>query len=87
MTIYNITKLLDKHTQLSIKAFLNTSKLTATYSEFSNRFGLRTDGTHNKNRYNIALKKINEIFGSYPIVELIKCPKIDLNNFRKVHKL
>lgn len=87
MTVYNITNLLDKHTQLSIKAFLNTNKLTITYSEFSNRFGIRTDRTHNKSRYNIALDKINKIFGSYPIVGLINCPKIDLKNFKKVHNL
>ena len=56
MTVYNITKVIDKSLLLSIKAYLNADKVTILYSDWGNKFGVRvTDKFSNKSRERAAV--------------------------------
>ena len=56
MTVYNITKVIDKTLLNSIKAFLNVDKVTVLYTDWGNKFGVRVMNNTNRDKANIISK-------------------------------
>ena len=83
MTVYNITKVIDKTLLNSIKAFLNVDKVTVLYTDFGNSFGVKVlDKFHNvrKDRLETISKVLWNKFSLEPIRTFTDCPKIDVHN-------
>lgn len=83
MTVYNITKAIDKSLLLSIKAYLNADKVTVLYTDWGNKFGVRvTDKFSNKSRERAAI--VSKILWNKlchePITKFTDCPKVDVHN-------
>ena len=83
MTVYNITKVIDKTLLNSIKAFLNVDKVTVLYTDWGNKFGVRVSGKlHNasKERLNAINKVLWNKLSLEPITMFTSCPKVDVHN-------
>ena len=83
MTVYNITKVIDKTLLNSIKAFLNVDKVTVLYMDWGNKFGVRVlNKFHNasKERLNIISKVLWNKLSLEPITIFTNCPKVDVHN-------
>ena len=81
MTVYNITKVINKSLLSSIKKYLNKNKVTVLYSDWHNEFGVRTDNTNtNKNKIKIVSKVLWKKLCSEPIIKFTSCPRIDTHN-------
>ena len=83
MTVYNITKVIDKTLLNSIKAFLNVDKVTILYTSFGNKFGVRiTDKFHNvsKEKLNVVSKVLWNKLSLKTIKTFTNCPKVDVHN-------
>lgn len=80
MTVYNITKVIDKTLLKSIKTFLNVDKVTVLYSDFSNKFGVRVTNNINKDKESIISKLLLGKLSQKPITTFTSCPKIDVHN-------
>ena len=83
MTVYNITKVIDKSLLNSIKVYLNVDKVTILYTNWGNKFGVKVSNRF----YNANIEKINAInkvlwnkLSSKPIAMFTNCPKIDVHN-------
>lgn len=95
MTVYNITKVIDKNLLNSIKLFLNVSKVTILYTDFGNKFGVKTTDKLNnvhKDRLDIISKVLWDRLSLKPIKIFTNCPKIDVHNasfirqYGRIHK-
>ena len=89
MTVYNVTKVIDKSLLNSIKVYLNVDKVTILYTDFGNTFGVKASNKF----YNTNIEKINAInkvlwdkLSSKPITMFTNCPKIDIHNASLVRK-
>lgn len=83
MTVYNITKVIDKTLLNSIKVYLNVDKVTVFYTDWGNKFGVRvSDKFHNasKERLNIINKVLWNKLSLKPITMFTNCPKVDVHN-------
>ena len=83
MTVYNITKVIDKTLLNSIKAFLNIDKVTILYTDFGNKFGVKiTDKLNNvrKDRLDIVSKVLWNKLSLKLIKTFTNCPKVDVHN-------
>ena len=83
MTVYNITKVIDKTLLNSIKAFLNADKVTVLYTDWGNKFGVRvSDKFHNasKERLNTISKVLWNKLSLEPITMFTSCPKVDVHD-------
>ena len=83
MTVYNITKVIDKNLLSSIKLFLNVDKVTVLYTDFGNKFGVKTiDKLNNvrKDRIDIVSKILWNRLSLKPIKTFTNCPKVDVHN-------
>jgi len=83
MTVYNITKVIDKSLLLSIKAFLNADKVTVLYTDWGNKFGVRvTDKFSNKSRERaeVVSKLLWDKLSLEPITKFTNCPRVDVHN-------
>lgn len=81
MTVYNITKVIDKSLLNSIKKYLNTDKVTILYTSWSHRFGIKTNNTDiNENKLKILNKFLWEKLCDEPITKFTSCPKVDTHN-------
>ena len=83
MTVYNITKVIDKRLLNSIKIFLNADKVTILYTSFGNSFGVKTlDKFHNVRKD--RLKTVSKVLWNKLSLKLIttftSCPKVDVHN-------
>ena len=89
MTVYNITKIIDKSLLNSIKVYLNVDKVTILYSDWANMFGVKASNKF----YNANTEKINAVnkvlwdkLSSKPIATFTNCPKIDIHNASLIRK-
>ena len=89
MTVYNITKVIDKSLLNSIKVYLNVNKVTILYTDLGNTFGVKASNKF----YNANIEKINAInkvlwdkLSSKPIAMFTNCPKIDIHNASLIRK-
>lgn len=81
MTVYNITKVINKALLNSIKKYLNADKVTILYSDWRNEFGVRTNDTSsNKNKIGIARKVLWNKLCHESITKFTSCPKVDTHN-------
>lgn len=83
MTVYNITKVIDKRLLNSIKIFLNADKVTVLYTDFGNTFWVKVlDKLHNvrKDRLNIVSKVLWNKLSQKLITMFTNCPKVDVHN-------
>ena len=83
MTVYNITKVIDKRLLNSIKTFLNADKVTVLYTDFGNSFGVKVlDKFHNvrKDRLNTISNVLWNKLKLKPIEVFTDCPKVDVHN-------
>ena len=83
MTVYNITKVIDKNLLSSIKVFLNVNKVTVLYTDFGNKFGVKTTDKLNnvrKDRLDIVGKVLWNKLSREPISIFTNCPKVDVHN-------
>ena len=83
MTVYNITKVIDKRLLNSIKTFLNTDKATILYTDFGNTFGVKVlDKFQNvrKDRLNTVSKVLWNKLSRKLITTFTNCPKVDAHN-------
>ena len=80
MTVYNITKVIDKTLLNSIKAYLNADKVTVLYTDWGNKFGVRVMNNTNKDKANIISKLLWNKLSLEPITMFINCPKVDVHN-------
>ena len=83
MTVYNITKVINKRLLNSIKAFLNADKVTILYTDLGNSFGVKVlDKFHNvrKDRLNTVRKALWNKLSLKLITTFTNCPKIDVHN-------
>ena len=80
MTVYNITKVIDKTLLNSIKAFLNVDKVTVLYTDWGNKFGVRVMDNTNKDKANIISKLLWNKLSLEPITKFTNCPKVDVHN-------
>lgn len=83
MTVYNITKVIDKNLLTSIKIFLNVDKVIVLYTDFGNKFGVKTiDKLNNvrKDRLDIVSKVLWNKLAFKPIKMFTNCPKVDVHN-------
>lgn len=89
MTVYNITKIIDKSLLNSIKVYLNVDKVTVLYSDWANMFGVKVSFnfyTVNKEKINAVNKVLWDKLSSKPVTMFTNCPKIDIHNASKVRK-
>lgn len=80
MTVYNITKVINKALLNSIKAYLNIDKVTVLYTSWGNKFGIRTGKEVNKRRLAIVSKMLWNKLKDEPITKFTDCPRIDVHN-------
>ena len=83
MTVYNITKVIDKNLLSSIKVFLNVDKVTVLYTDFGNKFRVKTTDKLNnvrKDRLDIVSKVLWNKLAFKPIKMFTNCPKVDVHN-------
>lgn len=83
MTVYNITKVIDKRLLNSIKIFLNADKVTVLYTDFGNTFWVKVlDKFHNvrKDRLNTVSKVLWNKLSQKLITTFTNCPKVDIHN-------
>ena len=80
MTVYNITKVIDKTLLNSIKAFLNVDKVTVLYTDWGNKFGVRVMNNTNRDKANIINKLLWNKLSLEPITIFTNCPKVDVHN-------
>lgn len=80
MTVYNITKVIDKALLNSIKAFLNVDKVTVLYTDLGNKFGVRTINNADKAKANVVSKLLWSKLSLEPITIFTNCPKVDVHN-------
>ena len=80
MTVYNITKVIDKTLLNSIKAFLNVDKVTVLYTDWGNKFGVRVMNNTNRDKANIINKLLWNQLSLEPITMFTNCPKVDVHN-------
>lgn len=80
MTVYNITKVIDKALLNSIKAFLNVDKVTVLYTDWGNEFGVRTINNTDKAKANIVSKLLWNKLSLEPITIFTNCPEVDTHN-------
>ena len=81
MTVFNITKVIDKNLLSSIKAYLNADKVTVLYTDWGNKFGVRvTDKNADKNKYAVVSKMLWDRLCHEPITKFTNCPKVDVHN-------
>ena len=80
MTVYNITKVIDKTLLNSIKAFLNVDKVTVLYTDWGNKFGVRVMNNTNRDKANIISKLLWSKLSLEPITKFTSCPKVDVHN-------
>ena len=80
MTVYNITKVIDKTLLNSIKAFLNVDKVTVLYTDWGNKFGVRVTENTNKDKANIISRLLWTKLSLEPITIFTNCPKVDVHN-------
>ena len=83
MTVYNITKIIDKNLLNSIKVFLNVDKVTILYTDFGNEFRIRTTDKLNnvrKDRLDIVSKVLWNRLSLKPIKMFTNCPKVNVHN-------
>lgn len=83
MTVYNITKVIDKRLLNSIKTFLNADKVTVLYTDFGNSFGVKTLDKFNnvrKDRLNTVSKVLWNKLSQKLITTFTNCPKVDVHN-------
>ena len=89
MTVYNVTKVIDKSLLNSIKVYLNVDKVTILYSDWAYMFGVKaSDEFYNANKEKInAINKVlwNKL-SSKPITMFTNCPKIDIHNASLIRK-
>lgn len=78
--IYNVTKLYDKYKIEAFKHYLSISKLQIFYSDMLNDFNLNLIESCEEVRKQLVFKVIRIQMSKIPIIELINCPKIDMNN-------
>lgn len=83
MTVYNITKVIDKNLLSSIKVFLKVDKVTVLYTDFGNKFGVKTTDKLNnirKDRLDIVSKVLWNKLSQKLITTFTNCPKVDVRN-------
>ena len=86
MTVYNITKVIDKTLLNSIKAFLNVDKVTVLYTDWGNKFGVRVMDNTNKDKANIISRLLWNKLSLEPITIFTGCPKVDVRNASLIKK-
>ena len=83
MTVYNITKVIDKNLLSSIKVFLNVDKVTVLYTDFGNKCGVKTTDKLNnvrKDRLDIVSNVLWNKLSQKLITTFTNCPKVDVHN-------
>lgn len=81
MTVYNITKVINKSLLNSIKKYLNTDKVTILYTILGLKYGIRIDSTNkNKNKLRIVTKFLWEKLCDEPITKFTSCPRVNTLN-------
>ena len=80
MTVYNITKVIDKTLLNSIKVYLNVSKVTVLYTDWGNKFGVRVMNNTNRDKANIISRLLWNKLSLEPITMFTNCPKVDVHN-------
>ena len=81
MTVYNITKL-SPGTAKAVAQYLGVGKVTLTYSEWLNKFGVKSKVKSEATSVPVSKRLIvdrylNTKFGRTPLTELMSCPKIE----------
>ena len=81
MTVFNITKL-SPGTAKVIAQYLGVGKVTLTYSDWLNKFGVRLNIKSEATSVPVSKRLIvnrylNTKFGRTPLVGLMSCPKIE----------
>lgn len=81
MTVYNITKVIDKSLLNAIKKYLDVDKLTILYSDWGNKFGITTKHNNiNKNKSLIVSKVLWDKLCAEPVTKFTSCPKINTHH-------
>ena len=84
MTVFNITKAVNKSLVNAIEKYMDNGKLNILYTDWGNEFGIRFKTRKNHRINKIKFKAVNKMLwhelGSEPITKFISCPKIDIRN-------
>ena len=89
MTVYNITKVIDKRLLNSIKIFLDVDKVTVLYTDFGNKFGVKTLDKFNnirKERLDIVSKVLWNKLSQKLITTFTNCPEVDVHNASSIRQ-
>lgn len=88
MTVFNITKAVNKSLVNSIERYLNNGRVDILYTDWGNEFGVRFKTRNNHGIKKIKFKVVNKVLwnelGCEPITKFTSCPKIDSRNAYKV---
>ena len=79
MTVYNITKTIDKGIIKGIKKYLNIEKVVILYTDWGNEFGVRAGKGTDKKRLSIVSQMLWDKLKSEPITKFTECPKVDVH--------
>lgn len=81
MTVYNITKVIDKTLLNSIKNYLNIDKVTVLYTDWGNKFGVRCNNSNkDMTKLNIVSNLLWNKLCNKPIELFTNSPKVDVHN-------
>ena len=88
MTVFNITKVVNKNLINAIEKYMDNGKLNILYTDWGNEFGIRFKTRKNHGINKIKFKAVNKMLwhelGSEPITKFTSCPKIDIRNAHHV---
>lgn len=88
MTVFNITKAVNKSLVNSIERYLNNGRVDILYTDWGNEFGVRFKIRNNHGIKKIKFKVVNKVLwnelGCKPVTKFTSCPKIDSRNAYKV---
>lgn len=88
MTVFNITKAVNKSLVHAIERYLNNGKVDILYTDWGNEFGVRFKTRNNHGITKIKFRAVNKVLwnelGCKPITMFTSCPKIDIRNAHKV---
>lgn len=89
MTVFNITKAVNKSLVNAIERYLNNGRVDILYADWGNEFGVRFKTRNNNHGVKkIKFKVVNKVLwhelGSEPITKLTSCPRINVKNANRV---
>lgn len=92
MTVFNITKVVNKSLVSAIEKYMDNGKLYILYTDLGNEFGIRfkTRNGYKIHKNRIKYKAVSKILWrklySEPVSKFTSCPKFDVRNAHHVAK-